>query len=137
MMRQLLLRLQVEAELLTERRDGPNYASSRGLSAMVRKVAVVGYYDSVSGRIGAHDVIASPDLATEFGTGTVTFVEAVNDYYRHCLLRRQAPHLVRGLQQISGLPAFQDAVSAAGLSALEPLSQMAAVRHPWDALGDH
>src|ERR1700738_3172896 len=86
MMRQLLLRLQVEAELLTERRDGPNYASSRGLSAMVRKVAVVGYYDSVSGRIGARDVIASPDLATEFGTGTVTFVEAVNDYYRHCLL---------------------------------------------------
>jgi hypothetical protein len=66
------------------------------LNAAAYKVAVIGYCDPIISRIGGHNVIARPDLAIEFGKGTTAFVEAVNDYYRHCLLRRQAPHLIHG-----------------------------------------
>jgi hypothetical protein len=41
-------------------------------------IAVVGYYNGTSGRIGPHRLIGSPDLVSEFGPGTVAFVEAVN-----------------------------------------------------------
>jgi hypothetical protein len=72
----------------------PNYAKSRNLRATHFKVGVVGYYDSVSTRTGPHRVIASPDLSTEFGVKTMEFVTDVNDYFQHCLERREAPHLV-------------------------------------------
>ena len=60
----------------------PSYATSKQLSATAFDVAVVGYYDRASSRIGAHRVIGSPDFASEFGLTTAVFVEAVNDYYR-------------------------------------------------------
>jgi hypothetical protein len=112
----------------------PRYANSRNISPAAYKVAVVGYYDRLSGALGPHKVIASPDLATEFGSATMAFVVAVNDYYRHCLLRRQGHHLVRGLQQIAELPGFQDAVSSAAVLNAEVFSGLATARHPWDAL---
>jgi hypothetical protein len=110
-----------------------NYALSKKLSVTDWKVAVVGYYDLKSTRIGEHAVVASPDLSTEFGTLTMKFIEDVNDYFRHCLLRREAPHLVGALQQMAELPAFTEAVSPAALSAIAFIPWGAAT-HPWDAL---
>ena len=111
----------------------PNYALSKKMRVTDCKVAVVGYYDLKSKRIGAHAVIASPDLSTEFGTLTMKFIKDVNDYFRHCLLRSEAPHLVGALQQMAELPAFREAVSSAALSAIAFIPWGAAT-HPWDAL---
>jgi hypothetical protein len=115
----------------------PSYAISKKLSAAAFDVAVVGYYDPVSGRIGAHRVIGSPDFASEFGLATAAFVETVNDYFRHCLLRVTSIDLVGGLQQIVELPAFREAVSPEMMLSAETFSSLATVQHPWDGLGDH
>jgi hypothetical protein len=116
----------------------PNYAKSKNLRATKFKVAVVGYYDPLSTRLGPHQVIASPDLSTEFGTKTMGFVGDVNDYYQHCLERNEAPHLVRALQQIAERSAFRDAVSPASavFTQFEAVgAELGGARHPWDALG--
>jgi putative ABC transport system substrate-binding protein len=125
----------VEERLTALLPELPNYALSKKLSVTVCKVAAVGYYDLKSTRIGAHAVIASPDLSTEFGTLAMKFIEDVNDYFRHCLLRRQAPHLVGALQQMAGLPAFREAVGPAD-AASSPIAfiPLEAATHPWDAL---
>jgi hypothetical protein len=83
-------------------------------------------------------VLASPDLSTEFGTKTIEFTKDVDDYFEHCLGRRQAPHLVRALQQIAELPAFRETVSHASafFTQLEAFGiGLGATGHPWDALG--
>jgi hypothetical protein len=114
----------------------PKYANSKNLSAAVYKVAVVGYYDEMNGSIGPHKLIARPDLIAEFGQATMDFLEDVNDYFSHCLLRRQARHLLGGLQQMAELPHFREAISPAALLAAETFPGLETSRHPWDALGD-
>jgi hypothetical protein len=113
----------------------PNYASSRRLHAASFTVAVVGYYDPTSGYIGRHRVIAAADFATEFGSATAAFVEDVNDYYSHCLLRHTAPHHIAALEQIAELPAFREAIDPDATQRADAFSGLASAPHPWDALG--
>jgi hypothetical protein len=104
------------------------------VSPTVIDVAVVGYYGQLGARVGPHRVIASHDFPSEFGLGTTAFVETVNDYYRHCLLREAAPHFVSALRQVTEIEAFRDATAPAVSLGMELLPRLETAHHPWDDL---
>jgi hypothetical protein len=111
------------------------HAVSRHLSPAVEGVAAVGYYGQLGPRIGPHRVIAAAGFPSEFGPATAAFVEAVNDYFRHCLLRQTAPHFIRALHQMTEMEAFRSTIGPPASFGSEFLSGMEMALHPWDALG--